>query len=155
LTDDNPVPGDRTEPAADRARIEAMVAVLNASPVYRLLDMRVLEASGGRSRLRLAVGEDIKNLYGTVHGGMLATLVDSACGVALGTRLLEGEALVTLDLRINYLLPVRSGPLTAEGEVVHKGRSTGVAEASIRDEAGRLVARGVTTHFVRRTDEPQ
>lgn len=152
---DEPGIADRDDPTReDRERIEAMAAILNASPVYRLLNMRVAGAGEGRSRLELDVGEDVKNLYGTVHGGMMAALVDSACGVALATRLREGEALVTLDLRINYLLPVRGGRLTAEGEVVHKGRRTGVAEASVRDGSGRLVARGVTTHFVRRADEP-
>jgi len=153
-TDNHGAAGPDDPPREDRERIEAMVAILNDSPVYRLLNMRVVEAGGGRSRLELDVAEDVKNLYGTVHGGMLATLVDSACGVALGTRLLEGEALVTLDLRINYLLPVWNGPLVAEGEVVHKGRRTGVAEASVRQASGRLVARGITTHFVRRSDEP-
>ena len=153
MTSDRPAPRETPGQEEDRKRIEAMVSVLNASPVYRLLNMKVTGAAGGRSRVELAVGEDHKNLYGIVHGGMLATLMDSACGVALASRLQDGEAIVTLDLRINYLHPVWNGPLTAEGEVVHKGRKTGVAEASIRDETGRLVARGMATHFVRRNDE--
>jgi uncharacterized protein (TIGR00369 family) len=154
LTRDHPVP--RTDEAypEDPERTAQMMEILNASPVYRLLHMRVVHAAGGRSRIELAVGEDHKNLYGTVHGGLLATLMDSACGAALGTRLQPGENMVTLDLRVNYLLPVRSGPLTAEGEIVHRGRNTGVAEASLRDESGRLVARGMSTHFIRKVDEP-
>jgi uncharacterized protein (TIGR00369 family) len=80
--------------------------------------------------------------------------MDSACGVALLTRLQPGETVVTLDLRVNYLLAVRSGTLSAEGEIVQRGRNTGVAEASIRDETGRLVARGMSTHFIRKVDEP-
>jgi uncharacterized protein (TIGR00369 family) len=154
LTRDIPAPRTDEPCPEDPERIAQMVEILNASPVYRLLHMRVVHAAGGRSRVELAVGEDHKNLYGTVHGGMLATLMDSACGVALGTRLQPGETMVTLDLRVNYLLPVRSGPLTAEGEIVHRGRNTGVAEASILDQAGRLVARGMSTHFVRKVDEP-
>lgn len=151
--DDGPPPDAPGGEEQDRETVEAMTALLNASPVYRHLNMRVLDAAGGRSRVRLTVAEDHKNLYGIVHGGMLATLLDSACGVAQATRLREGEALVTLDLSINYLRPARSGPLTAEGEVVHRGQRTGVAEASVRDEAGHLVARGSCTHFVKRNDE--
>jgi len=151
--DDSQRPDTPEGPEQGRETVEDMTAMLNASAVYRHLNMRVLNAAGGRSRVRLTVAEDHKNLYGTVHGGMLATLLDSACGVAQATRLREGEALVTLDLNINYLRPVRSGPLIAEGEVVHRGQRTGVAQASVRDEAGRLVARGSCTHFVRRNDE--
>jgi len=154
LTRDVSPPPDAPEgEAASREAMEAMTSLLNESPVYRHLNMRVLQAAGGRSQVRLAVGEDHKNLYGTVHGGMLAALMDSACGVAQATRLREGESLVTLDLSIHYLRPVLGGPLTAEGLVVHRGRRTGVAEASVLDETGRVVARGTCTHFVRKNDE--
>jgi len=147
LTRDRTAAGNETGPGHDRERIELFLQALNTSPVYRHLGMRVVRAEAGQSRVELPVGENLKNLYGILHGGLLATLMDSACGVALGTLLRPGETLVTLDLRINFLCPVRSGTLTAEGTVVHRGRKTGVAEASIRDQDGRLVARGGATTF--------
>jgi len=128
---------------------DALIRVLNASPAYRHLGMKVVLAEEGSSRIEMEVLEDLKNLYGTVHGGMLATLLDSVCGVALGSLLRVGESLVTLDLRINYLSPVKSGTVIAEGKVIHKGRQTGVAEATLKDETGRLAAKGMSTHFVK------
>ena len=133
---------------ANEGTWEGILEAVNASPFYRHLGMRVTEAADGTSRLRLPVTESMKNLYGTVHGGLLATLVDSACGVALATRLVRGESLVTMDLRINYLLPVQEGTLVAEGKVLHRGRKTGVAEACILDQTGRLVAKGMCSHVV-------
>ena len=130
---------------------DVLIRVLNASPAYRHIGMKVVLAEEGASRIEMEVREELKNLYGTVHGGLLATLMDSACGVALGSLLQAGETLVTLDLRINYLSPVKSGTVIAEGKVVHKGRQTGVAEATLKDESGRLTAKGMSTHFVRKS----
>jgi len=123
---------------------------LNASPVYRHLHMRVAGARSGSARIELEIGEEVKNLHGIVHGGILAALVDSACGAALGTLLGPGETLVTLDLRINYIAPAEDGRLVAEGKVVHLGRQTGVAEATVMHQGSRLVAKGMTTHFLQR-----
>jgi uncharacterized protein (TIGR00369 family) len=109
--------------------------------------MEVLHAAGGTSRLQLTVREDLMNIWGSVHGGILAAVLDAACGVALGTLLEPDEMLVTLDLRINYLTPFHNGTLIAEGTVVHKGRHTGVAEATLKDAEARLIAKGMTTHF--------
>lgn len=128
---------------------DVLIRVLNASPAYRHIGMKVVLAEDGSSRIEMEVQEELKNLYGTVHGGLLATLMDSACGVALGSLLKAGESLVTLDLRINYLAPVKSGTVIAEGKVVHKGRQTGVAEATLKDETGRLAAKGMSTHFIK------
>jgi len=127
--------------------------LVNASPVYRFLGMEAVHAAGGSSRLELTIHEDLKNLWGTVHGGILAVILDSACGVALGTLLEPGEVLVTLDLRINYIAPLQNGTLIAEGTVLHRGRNTGVAEATLKNAEGRLIAKGMTTHFCKRDPE--
>ena len=84
-----------------------------ASPAYRYLNMEALTAADGASCIELTILEEQKNLFGIVHGGILAALLDAACGVALATLLKPGETLVTLDLRINYLAPVTTGTLTA------------------------------------------
>ncbi len=154
MTHETPFPVIDEHSEDVRERVARFLEALNTSPAYRLIGMRAVRAAGGRSRVELPVGETHKNLYGIVHGGLLATLMDSACGVAMGSLLREGESLVTLDLRINYLSPVRTGTLTAEGKAVHRGRKTGVAEASILDDAGRLVARGGATTFFQDSQAP-
>jgi acyl-CoA thioesterase len=122
--------------------------LLNESPFYRHLGMEVIEADEGRARLRLPVKDELKNLYGILHGGVIAALLDSSCSIAVGTLLEEDEAAVTLDQRINYISNVKEGVLYGEGRALHKGRFTGVGQAEVRDEEGNLVAAGMITTFV-------
>ncbi|NPV58678.1 MAG: PaaI family thioesterase [Actinobacteria bacterium] len=122
--------------------------LLNDSPFYRHLGMEVVEAGEGRARLRLPVKDELKNLYGILHGGVIAALLDSSCSIAVGTLLETDEAAVTLDQRINYISNVKEGVLYGEGRALHKGRFTGVGQAEVRDEQGNLVAAGMTTSFI-------
>ncbi|MBC7230975.1 MAG: PaaI family thioesterase [Actinobacteria bacterium] len=127
---------------------ERIFKLLNESPFYRHLGMEVVEAGEGRARLRLPVKDELKNLYGILHGGVIAALLDSSCSIAVGTLLEPDEAAVTLDQRINYISNVKEGVLYGEGRALHKGRFTGVGQAEVRDEEGNLVAAGMTTTFV-------
>ncbi len=132
-----------------REEIKARIfKLLNESPFYRHLGMEVVEAGEGRARLRLPVKDELKNLYGILHGGVIAALLDSSCSIAVGTLLEPDEAAVTLDQRINYISNVKEGVLYGEGRALHKGRFTGVGQAEVRDEEGNLVAAGMTTTFV-------
>jgi uncharacterized protein (TIGR00369 family) len=82
------------------------------------------------------------NPIGTVHGGVIATLLDSAAGCAVHSTLPAGWGYTTLDLTTKYLRPatVDSGQLRAEGSVIHRGRTTALAEARLFDERDRLLA---------------
>jgi acyl-CoA thioesterase len=122
--------------------------LLNNSPFYLHLGMEIVEAGEGRASLRLPVRDELKNLYGILHGGVIAALLDSSCSIAVGTLLGLDEAAVTLDQRINFISNVRDGVLHGEGRALHKGRFTGVGQAEIRDEEGNLVAAGMTTSFI-------
>lgn len=134
---------------------QRIFTLLNESPFYRHIGMEVIEAGEGRSRLRMPVKEDLKNLYGILHGGAIAALLDSSCSIAVGTLLGPDEASVTLDQRINYISNVRHGVLYGEGKALHKGRYTGVGQAEVKDEEGNLVAVGITTNFIIRRGEAQ
>lgn len=121
--------------------------LLNGSPFYQLLGMEVVDAGEGHAQLRIPVKNDHKNLYGILHGGVVAALLDSSCTIAVGTLMGENEAAVTVDQRINYISNVSGGVLHGEGRAIHKGRYTGVAEAEVRDDEGNLVAVGMATIF--------
>jgi acyl-CoA thioesterase len=129
-------------------RWSAIRDLINDSPFYRYMDMRVVEAADGRSKLTMRVKPEMRNLYGICHGGAIATILDSSCGIALGTMLEEGKVIVTVDMRVNYIANLGSGVLTGEGMVVHRGSQTGVVTAEIRDENGELVAVGMSTHLI-------
>lgn len=131
----------------DRQR-EAYRDGLNNSPIYRHMGMRVIEAGDGRSRLELDACSKLHSLYGMLHGGVPATIIDSACGIAVGSTLNAGEICVTVDLRINYISNLKEGVICAEGKVLHRGKQTGVAQAEVKDEAGNLIAVGMSTHMI-------
>lgn len=90
------------------------------------------------------------NPMGTVHGGWFSTLLDSALGCAVHTKLPAGRAYATAELSINLVRAAtpHSGPLRAIGNVIHSGRQMATAEAKILDAQGRLYAHATTTCFI-------
>jgi len=131
----------------------SLIQALNSSPYYRLLGMEVLELGEGRSRLRIRVRKDHHNLYGILHGGVIASLLDSTCTIALASLLEVGETAVTVDQRINYISNISQGELYGEGRAIHRGRFTGVSQGEVRDQEGKLVAVGMATIFIIRPGE--
>jgi uncharacterized protein (TIGR00369 family) len=85
-----------------------------------------------------------------VHGGWYATLLDSALGCAVHTKLPAGRAYTTAELSVNIVRSAsdKTGPLRAIGQVIHSGKQMATAEAKILDEQGRLYAHATTTCFV-------
>jgi len=82
---------------------------------------------------------------GTLHGGVLADIADAAMGIAYAARLDEGETFTTLELKINFVKPVWTGKLRAEGRVISGGRTVGLVECHVRDAKARLVAHATST----------
>jgi uncharacterized protein (TIGR00369 family) len=111
-------------------------------PVLALLGGRLASVGDGTATFECDPAEFHYNPIGSVHGGMLATLLDSAAGCAVQTKLAAGVGYTSLDLSVKYLRAVRvdSGTLTCTGSVVHLGRRTALAQAELRDSTGRLVA---------------
>jgi len=93
------------------------------------------------------------NPMGTVHGGVLSILADSAMGMAYAAQLAEGETFATLELNINFMRPVWRGKLTATGRVVQAGRNVGMTECDVVDAEGRLVARASSTCMTLRGEQ--
>src|SRR5436190_16693869 len=93
------------------------------------------------------------NPMGTVHGGVLSTLADSAMGMAYAAQLADGETFATLELKINFLRPVWQGRLIARARVVQAGRTIGLTECDVVDADGRLVARASSTCMTLRGDQ--
>jgi uncharacterized protein (TIGR00369 family) len=85
-----------------------------------------------------------------VHGGFAATLLDSAAGCAIFTTLAKGDAWTTLELKINYVrgMTKDTGPVRAEGRIIHRGRTVATSEADIKDRAGKLYAHATTTCMI-------
>ena len=125
-------------------------------PVAATLGMRVTELDNGRAVFELdADPARHGNPMGTVQGGVLVALADGAMGIAYASLLQEGESFTTVELKINYLKPVWSGLLRAEGTVIKAGRTVGLTECRITDESGSLVAHATCTCMTLRGDSAQ
>jgi len=85
-----------------------------------------------------------------VHGGVAATLLDSAMGCAVHSTLAAGAAYTTLEIKVNYLRPmtIETGPVRCEAKVIHVGGRTATAEGRIEDARGKLYAHGTTTCII-------
>jgi uncharacterized protein (TIGR00369 family) len=114
-------------------------------PVAELVGFRMLSYGNGEARFEMEAGRKHHNPMGTVHGGILCTLADSAMGMAFATTLDDGETFTSLEVKINYLRPVFEGVLFANAKVVHRGRTVGLVECEVATEDGRLVAKAVST----------
>jgi len=92
------------------------------------------------------------NPAGTVHGGFSATLLDSCMGLAILSTLEKGVGQTTLEFKISLVRPITTdtGPITAEGVLLSRGRRVGTAEGRITDSKGRLLVHGTTTCLLRK-----
>lgn len=120
----------------------------NNSPYYKLLGLKVKKLKRGKAEVELPFKSNLTNFLGTAHGGCIASLVDSAGGLAVATTM-EDENIkcATVDLKVNFLLPFTEGKLQGKGKVIHRGRTISVAEVDIRGEGNVLVAKGIVTIF--------
>jgi uncharacterized protein (TIGR00369 family) len=90
------------------------------------------------------------NPWGTVHGGLTATLLDSCMGLAVQSTLEKGISSTTLEFKISLIRPItpETGLIRAEGKVLNCGRRIGTAEGRVTDDEGRLLAHGTTTCMI-------
>lgn len=130
--------------------LDFIAKAVNSSPYYRHIKMKVVDFKEGQSFFEMEAGKELTNLYGTLHGGAIASLLDSACGVALATLISTDEQTVTVDMQVNYFLLARPGKYTAQGKILFKGKSIGVCEGEIKDEKGHLIAKATTTHLIQK-----
>ena len=92
---------------------------------------------------------------GTIHGGILCDLADSAMCMAFFSTLGEGESFTTLELKMNYLRPFWTGELVAHGSVISRGKTVGLAECRVVDDQERLIAHATSTCMALRGDAAQ
>ena len=148
-------PAQLAESARSMSGLELMRAIvagtLPPAPIQALLGYALVEAEEGRVVFELEPGEQHYNPIGSVHGGVTATLLDSAMGAAVHSTLPQGSAYVTLEVKFNLVRAVRrdTGRVRAEGRVIHCGNTVATAEASLRDGEDRLLAHGTSTCLLR------
>ena len=131
--------------------LQAMAAgELPAPPVMHLIDMAGMEVEEGSVTVFLMPQEFHYNPLGTVHGGVLSTLLDTAAACSVHSTLPAGVGYTSQDLNVKVLRPVTvdSGRITCRGTVLQRGRRTALAEARLTDEQGRLIAHATSSCLI-------
>lgn len=115
-------------------------------PLLELLEIRPVASSEGSATFEMVVDDRHLRTLGLLHGGVTATLLDTAMGFAAVTMAPEAHHVVTIQLNVNYIRPAwKSEKLVAHGELRHSGRQTAVAHGEVKTAEGTLVAAGSAT----------
>ncbi len=125
--------------------IRRLKRTVKDAPYPRHMAMELAEIGMDSAVATLRLAECHMQPFGIVHGGVLATMIDTATFWAAFLRLPDGDGLVNIDLKLNYLKAVRKGVLRAEGRCLRHGRSISYAESGVLDEDGDLLAHGTST----------
>jgi len=131
--------------------LKAMIdGTLPQAPICETLGFHLTEVEPGRAVFESLPELRHYNPIGTVHAGLAATLLDSALGCAIFSTLAKGEGWTTLELKLNLVRPLSrdTGPVRAEGRIVHRGRTVATSEGDLKDSAGKLYAHATTTCMI-------
>lgn len=119
-------------------------------PLLHTLDLKAVSMEKGIAVFSFQPQEFHYNTIGTVHGGVISAIVDSAMGCAIHSTLEAGTGYTTLELKVNFLkaVTIKSGLLKATGKIIHAGKKTALVEAQLTDEQGTIYAHGVSTCLI-------
>ncbi len=132
------------------AYVKAVAEKASTCPYFTLISMEMKDMDCGRSRLEVVVQEKHLQPFGFVHGGVYSSLVDAAAFWAVYSKIDEDLGMTTVELKLNYLAPASKGYLIAKGKSIKVGKVICLGEATIEDEAGKLLAHGTSTMMILR-----
>lgn len=146
----------RNSPGIEEVRLDGLtqlrqwLATGAQPPMGQTLGFALTEIDAGRAVFEGTPKQNLYNPLGVVHGGYAATLLDSACGCAVHSRLAVGQSYTTLELKVAFhkAITSRTGRVRAEGHAVTVGRRVAFAEAKLSDESGVLLASATSTLLV-------
>lgn len=132
-------------PTLNPAYVAALIETVCNSPFPSHISMRLISAEIDHATMELDSGPNHMQPFGIVHGGAIASLIDSTTFWAAFMRVPEDCGMVNVDLKLNYLKAVTDGTLHAEGRCIRAGRSISYTETTVRGDDGELVAHGTST----------
>lgn len=131
----------------DPAKVARAREAFASVPYARFLGLELGEVASGEVSVRLRVRDELLQNQGVVHGGALASLIDTASAFAVLTQIDLNERVTTTDLTIHYLRPVTTGQMTATARIVRGGRRLFVLSVEVTSQGGPLLATAVTTYI--------
>jgi len=136
-----------SENELDPARVARAREAFAAVPYAKLLGLELGPVSSGQVSIDLSMRDELRQNQGVIHGGAIASLIDTAAAFAVITRLELDERVSTTDLTIHYLRPVTNGRLTATARIVRGGRRLFVLSVEVTNDQQILVATAVTSYI--------
>lgn len=127
--------------------LEKIRAKFEQNPFPREVGIEIEAVENGRARLTLDVTEKHQQLHGIMHGGAIATLIDTAVAFAIVGASEPGAKFTTIELKINYLSPIVEGRIVADARLIRDGKRIVVAECDVFDPTGKLAAKGLLTYM--------
>lgn len=128
-------------------QVDRIEKALKTVPFAKLIGIELEEVDAGEATLALDIREELKQNNGVVHGGAVASLIDTATAFAIISLLPPDERATTADLTISYLRPLTKGRMRAKARVLRAGRRLIVVSAEVLDDAGLLAATALTTYI--------
>lgn len=128
--------------------IKAVLELLRHGPYFRLLSMEISRIKPGYSQVEIDLSEKHLNPFGGLHGGVYASIIDTAAYWAAYCDLADDAGLITIDLHVDNLMAVREGRIVAAGKTIKMGRRICVCEATVTDLRGKLLAHGTSKQMV-------
>lgn len=137
-----------SEPRLNPKYTEAISMLVNRSPYFSLLSMEIKDLEWGTSVLEVALEEKHLQPFGYVHGGVIASVMDAATFWAVFPQVKDGMGLTTVEIKVNFLAPVREGRLVVKGRCIKIGKTLALGDATIYDAKGNLLAHGTATMMI-------
>ena len=132
----------------NQSHVTRIIDLINASPYFSLLSMKVTHIGISYSNLEMSIEEKHFNPFGGIHGGVYSSLIDTAAYWSVYCELPENSGMVTVDLTVNNLGTVKSGKLFVEGKRIKVGKTICLAEARILDESGKIISHGISKMMI-------
>jgi uncharacterized protein (TIGR00369 family) len=117
-------------------------------PYVQMIGIELVRIERGGATLRLAMRDELMRNGGIAHGGVIASLIDTASAFAVMSGLEPGKTTTTIDLTIQYLRPLSKGQARAQARVLRAGRRVAVVSVDVMDEAEKLAATALTSYLV-------
>src|SRR5579884_996236 len=127
--------------------VQELRKILKQVPFNVLLGMRLRRVHRDGITLECTMRDDLRNSAGLAHGGVAAALADAAVGCAIQAHFKGGRHITTVEMKINYFLPVKEGRMMARSHLLRIGSSLCVGSVDLRDDAGRLVGTAIVTYM--------
>jgi acyl-CoA thioesterase len=121
-------------------------SAVNNLPLAQMLGMKLTELRPDEAVFTMEMRDDLRQPSGVLHGGVTASLIDTAMAFAVRTRLDRKDATATIDLTIHYLRPVTEGIITCTAKLVRAGKRIFTVSAEVHNQEGKLIATALSTY---------